>query len=408
MEYSQAIDWLYGRQAAGIKLGLANIERLLNELSLPAKGTKIVHVAGTNGKGSVCAFAESILRAAGEKTGLYTSPHLVSFCERIRIEGNPAAKSDVASGISSLQELTADWRPQPTFFEIATALALQIFDHHDISTAVMEVGLGGRLDSTNVLTPTVCAITPIGLDHRHILGETCAQIAHEKAGILKPGVAAVCAPQPDEARKVLEQRALEVGTSLTFINRPWTASRVSLPGEHQNWNAALAVAALQAGGFKIPGDAIQKGLAETAWRARFERIETPGQADIIVDGAHNAGGARALVQTWRDIYGDTKPVIICAVAANKDIAAIIAPLAEIAGHFIFPGLLTLRNTTTPEDLNQLVPSGIASRCTLTVREALEKARLAGKPILVAGSLFLAGEILSLLDKTPDQYEPSEQ
>lgn len=408
MEYSQAIDWLYSRQAAGIKLGLANIERLLNELSLPAGSTKIVHVAGTNGKGSVCAFVESILRAAGEKTGLFTSPHLVSFCERIRIEGIPAAKSEVASGITSLQKLTACWQRQPTFFELATALALQIFDHHDINTAVMEVGLGGRLDSTNILSPTVCVITPVGLDHRHILGETHAQIAREKAGILKPGVAAVCAPQPDEVRKVLEKRALEVDTTLTFINKPWDSSRVSLPGEHQRWNAALAVAALQAGGFRIPGDAIQRGLAETAWRARFEQIKIPGQADIVVDGAHNADSARALVQTWREIFGEVKPVIICAVSANKDIAPIIARLREIAAHFIFPGLLTLRNTAPSEDLTQFVPPEIPTHSTPTLLEALEKARLAGKPILVTGSLFLAGEILSLLDKTPDQYEPSEQ
>ena len=408
MEYSQAIDWLYSRQAAGIKLGLANIERLLNELSLPAGDTKIVHVAGTNGKGSVCAFVESMLRAAGEKTGLFTSPHLVSFCERIRIEGNPAAKSEVASGITSLQKLTADWQQQPTFFELATALALQIFDHHDINTAVMEVGLGGRLDSTNALSPTVCAITPVGLDHGHILGETHAQIAREKAGILKPGVAAVCAPQPDEVRKVLEKRALEVGTTLTFINKPWDSSHVSLPGEHQRWNAALAVAALQDGGFRIPGDAIQRGLAETAWRARFELIKIPGQADIVVDGAHNADSARALVQTWRAIFGKVKPVIICADSANKDIAPIIARLTEIAARFIFPGLLTPRNTATAEDLTQFVPPEIPTHCTSTLPEALEKARLDGKPILVAGSLFLAGEILSLLDKTADQYEPSEQ
>ncbi len=408
MQYSQAIDWLYSRQAAGIKLGLANMERLVNELPLSDNDTKIVHVAGTNGKGSVCAFVESVLRAAGEKTGLYSSPHLVSFCERIRIGGNPADKAAIASGINSLQELTADWRPQPTFFEIATALALQIFDHHQVDTAVFEVGLGGRLDSTNVLTPTVCAITPIGLDHQHILGDTHARIAHEKAGILKPGVAAVCAPQPEEVRKVLEKRALAVGTKLTFINKPWTASHVSLPGKHQRWNAALAVAALQAGGFKIPGDAIKEGLAGAVWRARFERIETAGQADIIVDGAHNADSARALVQTWHELFGDTKPVIICAVSANKDIASIIAPLTEIAAHFIFPGLLTLRNTAIPEDLTQLIPSGIPSYCTATPREALEKAQLACKPVLVAGSLFLAGEILSLLDKTTDQYEPSEQ
>ncbi len=408
MEYPEAIDWLYGRQATGIKLGLSNMQRLVGELNLPADPMKVVHVAGTNGKGSACAFVESILRATGEKTGLFSSPHLVSFCERIRIDGLPVDKSSVAAGINDLRKLTAEWHPQPTFFEIATALALRIFNLEGIGTAVMEVGLGGRLDSTNVLTPTVCAITPIGLDHQHILGESLGRIAHEKAGILKPGVAAVSAPQPDEAREVLEKQALAVGATLRFISEPWTASKVSLAGNHQRWNAALAVAALQSGGFKIPENAIREGLEGTVWRARFERIKGPGQADIIVDGAHNADSVGALLQTWREMFDNTKPVIICAMAANKDIATIIARLAEIAGHFIFPVIHTMRKTACPEDLTRLVPDEIPSLVTDTLTEALERARLDGRPILVAGSLFLAGEMLSLLDKTPEQYEPSEQ
>lgn len=408
MEYSEAIDWLYGRQAAGIKLGLANIRRLVDELNLPSGNMKIIHVAGTNGKGSACAFVESILRAAGEKTGLFSSPHLISFCERIRIDGIPADKPSVAAGIDALRKLTAEWQHQPTFFEIATALALRIFNHKGIGCAVMEVGLGGRLDSTNVLTPTVCAITPIGLDHQHILGDTLGRIAHEKAGILKPGVVAVSAPQPDEAREVLEKRALAVGATLQFINEPWTASTVSLPGKHQRWNAALAVAALQSGGFKIPGDAIKEGLEGTVWRARFERIKGSGPADIIVDGAHNADSVGALLQTWREMFGNTKPVIICAVAGNKNIQTIIALLAEIAGHFIFPAIQTIRKTASPEDLTRLVPGEIPCNVTATLTEALEQARLSCKPVLVTGSLFLAGETLSLLDQTPGQYEPSEQ
>ncbi|MCP4846318.1 MAG: bifunctional folylpolyglutamate synthase/dihydrofolate synthase [Verrucomicrobiaceae bacterium] len=408
MEYSEAIDWLYGRQAAGIKLGLSNMQRLVGELNLPPAQMKIVHVAGTNGKGSTCAFVESILRAAGEKTGFFSSPHLVSFCERIRIDGVPTDRSEVAAGINALRQLTAQWQPQPTFFEIATALALKIFSLKNIDTAMMEVGLGGRLDSTNVLTPTVCAITPIGMDHQQILGETLGQIAHEKAGILKPGVTAVSAPQPEEAREVLEKRALEEGAPLHFISEPWTESTVSLPGKHQRWNAALAVAALQHGGFKIPEDAIRKGLGKVIWRARFEHIKGSGKADIIVDGAHNAESVGALLHTWHEMFGDTKPVIICAVAGNKNIATMITLLAEIAGHFIFPTIQTLRTTARPEDLTQLVPDSIPSLATATLTEALETARLDNKPILVTGSLFLAGEMLSLLDKSPDQYEPSEQ
>ncbi len=243
MEYSEAIEWLYGRQAAGIKLGLVNMRRLINELSLPLDRMKVIHVAGTNGKGSACAFAESILRAAGEKTGFFSSPHLVSFSERIRINGIPSDQRSVAEGITTLQKLTDEWQPQPTFFEMSTALALMIFANEKIDTAVMEVGLGGRLDSTNVLTPTVCAINNIGLDHQHILGDDLGQIANEKAGILKPGVPAVSSPQQKEAREVLEKRAREVGAPLEFISEPWTGSSISLPGKHQQWNAALAAGA---------------------------------------------------------------------------------------------------------------------------------------------------------------------
>ncbi len=408
MEYPEAIAWLYGRQAAGIKLGLANMNRLADELSLPPGKMKIVHVAGTNGKGSTCAFAESILRTNGEKTGFFSSPHLVSFCERIRINGKPASQNTVAHGIHTLKKLTAEWQPQPTFFEISTALALMIFADEAIDTAVLEVGLGGRLDSTNVLTPTVSAITHIGMDHQHILGENLGRIAYEKAGILKPGIPAVSSPQEEEAREVLEKQALEVGAPLEFIGEPWTGSAVSLPGKHQRWNAALAAAAIQSAGFNIHRNIISQGLGSAVWRARFERISNPGKADIVVDGAHNADSARALLQTWREVFGNAKPVIICAMAANKDIATIIALLSEIADNFIFPSIQTVRKTACPGDLTRLVAGQIPGQVTDTLSGALAKARMQGKPILVAGSLLLAGEMLALLDKNPEQYEPSEQ
>jgi len=408
MEYSEAIAWLYGRQVAGIKLGLVNMRRLINELSLPPDRMKVIHVAGTNGKGSACAFAESILRAAGEKTGFFSSPHLVSFCERIRINGIPSDQQSVADGITTLQKLTEEWQPQPTFFEISTALALMIFANEQIDTAVIEVGLGGRLDSTNVLTPTVCVINNIGLDHQHILGNDLGQIANEKAGILKPGIPAVSSPQQEEVRKVLEKQARAVGAPLEFINEPWTGSTVSLPGNHQQWNAALAAGAIKAAGFHIPSNVIIQGLGSAVWRARFERIKEPGKEDMVVDGAHNADSAEALLQTWREVFNDAEPVIICAMAANKDSGKIINLLSEIADNFIFPSIQTLRKTACPKDLTRLVPVQIPSQVTNTLEKALEKARLQDKPILVAGSLLLAGEMLALLDKNSDEYEPSEQ
>lgn len=406
MDYAEAIDWLYGRQQAGIKLGLENIRRLLDALNLPAPGAKILHVAGTNGKGSTCALAESVLRAAGHRTGLFTSPHLISFCERIRIDGEPIAEADAAAGIAKLRDLTEDWDEKPTFFEFATALALIKFAEHAVDSIVLEVGLGGRLDSTNAVTPDVCAITPIALDHCHILGDTLAEIAGEKAGIFKSGVPAVSAPQDDEAREALESKARTAGVSSTilFVNEPWTESKVSLPGEHQRWNAALAVVALHAGSFaNITDAAIERGLATACWRARFERYA----GDIVVDGAHNPASARALVETWKEVYGDIKPTIVFGAAANKELPDLIAPLAEIAAGFVLTKADSPRSAE-PEELAGMLPDRIEAECVANAAGALELARTKGRPVLVCGSLFLAGEMIALLDGDRSVYEPSDQ
>jgi dihydrofolate synthase/folylpolyglutamate synthase len=407
MEYPEAIDWLYGRQQAGIKLGLSNIRRLLDALGLPAPGAKILHVAGTNGKGSTCALAESVLRAAGHRTGLFTSPHLVSFCERIRIDGAPVAESEAAAGIAKLRTLTSEWGEQPTFFEFATALAFVLFAQHEVDSMVLEVGLGGRLDSTNAVTPDICAITPIALDHCHILGDTLAEIAGEKAGIFKAGVPAVSAPQEGEARDVLIAKSEEAGVSppLQFVAEAWTSSGVALPGEHQRWNAALAVAALRAGGFEgITDEAIERGLADVRWRARLERFE---DGRIVVDGAHNAAGARALVEAWHEVFGEERPTIVFGAAANKELPDLVAPLAELAAGFVLTKADSPR-AATPEELAALVPEGIEADCAADATSALGRARATGRPILVAGSLFLAGEVVSLLDGERAAYEPSDQ
>jgi len=406
MEYAEAIDWLYGRQQAGIKLGLDNSRRLLDALDLPAPGAKILHVAGTNGKGSTCALAESVLRAAGHRTGLFTSPHLVSFCERIRIDGEPIPEAEAAAGIARLRTLTSEWEEQPTFFEFATALAFIMFAQHEVDSIVLEVGLGGRLDSTNAVTPDVCAITPIALDHCHILGATLAEIAGEKAGIFKPGVPAVSAPQETEAREALvaHSRNGGVSPSLAFVTNPWTKSKVSLAGEHQRWNAALAVAALRAGGFADLTDAsIETGLATACWRARFERY--PG--DIVIDGAHNPASARALVATWREVFDDTEPTIIFGAAANKELPDLVAPLAGLAASFVLTKAESPRSAE-PEELAALLPEGTDYECVLDAERALERSRELGRPVLITGSLFLAGEAVALLDGGRDGFEPSDQ
>ena len=185
MDYEKAIKWLYDRQDLGIKLGLENIRKLIRSIPKPIDQLPIIHVAGTNGKGSTCAFIDSILRKHGEKTGLFTSPHLISFCERIRVNGKPISERELSKRINDIKTLVNDWNEEPTFFEITTALALEYFVDEKVDAAVLEVGLGGRLDSTNIVKPKVCVITPISLDHQHILGESMSEIATEKAGIIK-------------------------------------------------------------------------------------------------------------------------------------------------------------------------------------------------------------------------------
>ena len=407
MTYAEAIDWLYGRQRAGIKLGLENVRHLLDALNLPAPGARIVHVAGTNGKGSTCALAESVLRAAGHRTGLFTSPHLVSFCERIRLDGHPIDEADAAAGIVQLRELTENWQKKPTFFEIATAMAFLKFAEHAVDSIVLEVGLGGRLDSTNAITPDVCAIAPIALDHRKVLGDTLAAIAGEKAGIFKPGVPVVSAPQPEEVRDVLEARAAETGCELSFVEAPWTASPVALAGEHQRWIAALAVGALEVAGFEIPAAAVREGLSAVRWRARFERYQVDADTVLVIDGAHNAAGATALVDTWRESFGDARPTVIFGAAGNKELADLLAPLTGLAAGFVLTKADSPR-AAEQKELAKLLPEGMAFECAANAESALGRARELGRSVLVAGSLFLAGEVIALLDQNRSKYERSDQ
>ena len=252
MIYPEALAWLYGTQRFGIKLGLENVRRLLRELAVPGKGQRIVHVAGTNGKGSVCAMIDSISRAAGHRTGLFTSPHLVTYRERIRVNGEMIGQEEVARGLGSLRERIREWDPHPTFFEITTALALDHFKETGCELIVLETGLGGRLDATNALTSIVSVITPIGYDHEKWLGNTLEAIAGEKAGIIKPRVPVVSAKQEPEAEKVIRARAAECDAPLKFVaavddTRPGEDStvvdrryKIALAGAHQRENAALA------------------------------------------------------------------------------------------------------------------------------------------------------------------------
>jgi dihydrofolate synthase / folylpolyglutamate synthase len=409
VNYQEALSWLYGTQRFGIKLGLENVQRLLRELNVPGKDQRIIHVAGTNGKGSVCAMIDSICRAANYRTGLFTSPHLVTYRERIRVNGEMIAPDEVARGLSALREMIRDWDPHPTFFEITTALALDYFKKKECEVIVLETGLGGRLDSTNALIPVVSVITPIGYDHEKWLGHTLEAIAGEKAGIIKPQVPVVSAKQESAAETVIRSRAVECEAPIEFVARPYAASAVGLAGMHQQENAALAVAALRTGGLAVSDDAIVRGLAKIEWPARFQRWNER----IIIDGAHNPAGAETLAQTWREQFGDERATIILAVLREKDVAGIYSALAPIAARFILPSIRSER-ALPPNELLSALPSSLptASPARRAIAPsfpaALESARATSERILITGSLHFAGEALATLDGNPDALEDCAQ
>ncbi len=398
------IDWLYSTQFYGIKLGLDNVQRLLGELNLPKAGQGFIHVAGTNGKGSTCAFMHSILKAAGINAGLFTSPHLIHFGERIRDAERMITPEEIAAGVNRLRERVAGWDPHPTFFELTLALALEWFAQRGNPWVVLETGLGGRLDATNAITPAVSVITPIGWDHMDMLGDTLAKIAAEKAGIVKTGVPVVTMRQSDEAMEVIAGTAEERGAALTIVETPW-CGQTGLVGPHQRWNAAMAVAALRAAGFELDDGVIARGLCEVQWPARFQKV-----GGYVIDGAHNIDAARVLVQTWREEFGEQKAEIVFGAVAGKDTAAVLRELAPIAACWHFTGFESPR-ALAAEKLDGIWNGlGLAARSVKTharIADALRAVK-ADARVLIAGSLYLAGETLALLEDKTAAFERSAQ
>jgi len=407
-DYQEALAWLYGTQRFGIKLGLENVQRLLRELNVPGKDQRIIHVAGTNGKGSVCAMIDSICRAAGCRTGLFTSPHLITYRERIRVNGEMIAPNEVARGLRAIRDLVGTWDPHPTFFEITTALALDHFKRSGCELIVLETGLGGRLDATNALTPVVSVITPIGYDHEKWLGDTLEAIAGEKAGIIKAKVPVVSSPQEPAAEKVIRARAAECDAPLEFLATDVDSAvidrryKVALAGNHQRQNAALAIAALRAAEIRTSDDAVQNGLANVEWPARFQRWDDR----TIIDGAHNPAGAQVLAETWREQFGAERATIILAVLREKNVAAICRALAPIAARFILPQIRSER-ALPPDELAAITPL-LPYSITPSLADALILARANPERILITGSLHFAGEALAILQGDPDALEDCAQ
>ena len=382
------MDWLNDSQFTGIKLGLENTFRLLEAIGNPHGRLRFIHVAGTNGKGSVCAMLDSCLRAAGHKTGLYTSPHLIDFRERIRVDGVMISPQEIAKGLTRLRQAAQDWDHKPTFFELSTVLAIDYFERSGCDVVVLETGMGGRLDSTNVVAPLVSVITPIAMDHMAWLGDSIAKIAAEKAGIIKPGAPVISSPQQQSAAEVLSAKSAELASPIRFIDAPVDIP-VALPGIHQHWNAAVAIAAIETSGLKCPPKAIAKGLASVKWPARFQRV---GER-IIVDGAHNEHSAEALLSTWHEVFGSQKAAIVFGTLRDKEYSVMLRILEKVAGEFLFvpvrsersedPGVLKDQTQSPSREFPDL-PSAIKAAMDTTL------------PVLITGSLFLAGEALEKL------------
>ena len=410
MTYDEAVGWLYSTQLFGIKLGLENMRALCAALDLNLDSGRpiFLHVAGTNGKGSVCAMLDSILRAAGRRVGLYTSPHLVTFRERIRLDGEMISETEAAAGLTRIREVVEGWEQAPTFFEIATALALDWFEEQRAQMVVLETGLGGRLDATNVVTPAVSVLTSIGLDHEKFLGATVAEIAAEKAGIIKRGVPVVSAPQEPAVRAVIEAAAAGCGSSCVFVEEPLQSSPVGLAGSHQRCNAALVRAALVAAGaaFEVAGADIEAGLARVVWPGRFQRVG----GRTVLDGAHNPAAAQRLAETWREEFGDARATLVLGVMRDKDVRGVCAALAPIAAR-VFAVRVDNPRSCSAEELGAVmrtVAPNVECAGFQKLPAALAAAERQPERVLIAGSLFLVGEAFVALGLADPQRESSVQ
>ena len=394
LAYKEALAWLYSLQRFGIKLGLENIRRLLAELHVDLRRPRVIHVAGTNGKGSVCAMIDSICREQGYRTGLFTSPHLVTFRERVRVSGEMISEDAVANGLTAIRDLVARWDPHPTFFEVTTALALKYFAESKIEVGVLETGIGGRLDATNAVQSDVSVITSIDFDHEKWLGNTLAQIAGEKAGIIKPGIPVVSAPQRSEAEKVIHAQAAECEAPLQFVTESYDRSPIALRGDYQKQNAPLAIAAIRAAKIDIDHKSIARGIASIEWPARFQRWDNR----TIIDGAHNPAAAHALAETWREIFADQKATLVLAVLSDKNLRGICEALAPIADSVLLPKIRSER-AAHPETLAKVlakITPPLPYSITPSAAEALNLSRAKSNPILITGSLHFAGEVLAYL------------
>ncbi|MFY9313871.1 MAG: bifunctional folylpolyglutamate synthase/dihydrofolate synthase [Tepidanaerobacter sp.] len=441
ISYEEALDFIHGLNRFGTKLGLHNITKLLELLGNPHENIKIIHVAGTNGKGSTCAMIASILRSAGFKVGLYISPYLEVFNERMQVNGENISNEDLARLTEKVREKVFYMRENglgsPTEFEVVTAIGFSYFKEQAVDFLVLEVGMGGRLDATNVVTPLVSVITPISMDHQQYLGSTLRDISREKCGIIKQGVPVVTAPQEDEAMAVIEDTCRERNCSLTkvinssvsrspdtisyrFVNggikgmtfdlytpkTDYPGLQIGLMGRHQLDNAATAVAAVEPlgnSGVNLSREAIYKGLKGARWPGRLEIMKE--KPTVLIDGAHNIAGIKTLKAVLEEYFYDRKKILVVGILEDKDYTEMLEELIPVADTVI---------CTAPDNPRALSAARLAeavsnifqkSQIKVYAQEKIEDAlKLASSlaadedMVVFAGSLYMIGHVRTLLNK----------
>ncbi len=428
MNYNEALEYIHSVMWMGSRPGLSRTVELLERLGNPEKDIKFVHVAGTNGKGSTCSMLNSVLIEAGYNVGLYTSPYIVRFNERMQVNGTPIADSELAELTEIVKPHAESMEDKPTEFELITALSFLYFKRHNCDVVVLEVGMGGRLDSTNVIeSPLVSVITGVAVDHIAVLGNTVPQIAVEKAGIIKKGRPVVYGGRDDSAFEVISEKAKECRSELTrtkldtikinsvgiegidFDYSGYNNLKLSLCGSYQPENAATVietVGALRSCGFEISEKQLRDGLKNARWRARFEVLST--DPVVVFDGSHNLQGITGAVGSIKQFFGDNKVVLLMGVLADKDyrdMVALLAPLSECAF------------TITPDSPRALKSKDLASvfsdfgvRSTSFdeieegVAVAYEMAKTQNMPLVMLGSLYMYGDVYNAFEKTKKNVE----
>jgi len=401
MQKKDAMDFLDNLQGKGIKLGLERIEGFLAFVGNPEKNFKSVHVAGTNGKGSTATMIECILRKAGYKTGLYTSPHLVCFTERIRVNGKKISDKNLVKEIFALKKEMEKSGISLTYFEFITALAFRHFADSNVEVAVLEVGMGGRLDATNVVIPSVSVITNIAIEHEQFLGITLAQIAEEKAGIIKEGIPVVTAEQNETGLQVIRKVCRKKESHLSIVQRPLLEG-IGMKGFFQEWNAALAVAAvkqLKLSGFVVEKPAIKEGLSLAKISGRFDIVKK--NPFVVLDCAHNPACCVVLSTAFQYEFPEKKALLVFGASNDKNVIAMAERLVPISKKVFVTG--AKYRAMSVEKLTRVFEGlGIEIELVAGVENAVKKAISCAKKdgvVLVTGSCFVAGEALDFLKKS---------